>query len=199
MFRFEGAKGFYKGIVPNILRVTPACAITFIVYENTSHILLYGWSPIYNNNNNDDNVSHTQKWNLEKNEKKTLMMFNMSNSLKLFSFKFFVSFFISHLSFLVLVFTHKNTFRMFICNRNIFLFVYQLIYVSKISVDICNSFQFCSVFFVKKIFCVYSVQWNIFRKRGRAMSNVSAIFCNLFLLHTVDINVTNFFLNFSNR
>ena len=82
--------------------------------------------------------------------KKTLMMFNMSNSLKLFSFKFFVSFFISHLSFLVLVFTHKNTFRMFICNRNIFLFVYQLIYVSKISVDICNSFQFLFCFFYEK-------------------------------------------------
>ncbi|KAH9510778.1 hypothetical protein DERF_009285 [Dermatophagoides farinae] len=51
----EGAKGFYKGIVPNLLRVTPACAITFVVYENTSHLLLYGWSSTDNNNNSDNN------------------------------------------------------------------------------------------------------------------------------------------------
>ncbi|XP_075585469.1 solute carrier family 25 member 32 isoform X2 [Dermatophagoides farinae] len=54
-WRLEGAKGFYKGIVPNLLRVTPACAITFVVYENTSHLLLYGWSSTDNNNNSDNN------------------------------------------------------------------------------------------------------------------------------------------------
>ncbi|KPP64723.1 Mitochondrial folate transporter/carrier-like, partial [Scleropages formosus] len=33
-WRNEGLIGFYKGIVPNLLRVTPACCITFVVYEN---------------------------------------------------------------------------------------------------------------------------------------------------------------------
>lgn len=40
IWRFEGARGFYKGLVPNILRVTPACAITFLVYENVIHVLM---------------------------------------------------------------------------------------------------------------------------------------------------------------
>jgi len=39
-WRYEGLKGYYKGIVPNLLRVTPATAITFVVYENTSNFLL---------------------------------------------------------------------------------------------------------------------------------------------------------------
>ncbi|XP_015930966.1 solute carrier family 25 member 32 isoform X2 [Parasteatoda tepidariorum] len=39
-WRFEGLKGYYKGIVPNMLKVTPATAITFVVYENTSKYLL---------------------------------------------------------------------------------------------------------------------------------------------------------------
>ncbi|KAM4705502.1 solute carrier family 25 member 32 [Rhinophrynus dorsalis] len=39
-WRQEGVHGFYKGIVPNVLRVTPACCITFVVYENVSHFLL---------------------------------------------------------------------------------------------------------------------------------------------------------------
>lgn len=30
----EGLRGFYKGLLPNVLRVTPACCITFVVYEN---------------------------------------------------------------------------------------------------------------------------------------------------------------------
>ncbi|XP_034729361.1 solute carrier family 25 member 32a [Etheostoma cragini] len=38
--RNEGAVGFYKGIVPNVIRVTPACCITFVVYENLSRYLL---------------------------------------------------------------------------------------------------------------------------------------------------------------
>lgn len=37
--RYEGVKGFYKGILPTLLRVTPATAITFVVYENVSHYL----------------------------------------------------------------------------------------------------------------------------------------------------------------
>ncbi|XP_042317938.1 mitochondrial folate transporter/carrier isoform X2 [Sceloporus undulatus] len=39
-WRNEGVHGFYKGIVPNVIRVTPACCITFVVYENVSHLLL---------------------------------------------------------------------------------------------------------------------------------------------------------------
>ncbi|XP_036395383.1 mitochondrial folate transporter/carrier-like [Megalops cyprinoides] len=39
-WRNEGAVGFYKGMVPNLIRVTPACCITFVVYENVSHFLL---------------------------------------------------------------------------------------------------------------------------------------------------------------
>lgn len=38
--RNEGAAGFYKGIIPNVIRVTPACCITFVVYENVSRLLL---------------------------------------------------------------------------------------------------------------------------------------------------------------
>uniref|UniRef100_A0A8D0E7U8 Solute carrier family 25 member 32 n=1 Tax=Salvator merianae TaxID=96440 RepID=A0A8D0E7U8_SALMN len=39
-WRKEGVHGFYKGIVPNIIRVTPACCITFVVYEKVSQTLL---------------------------------------------------------------------------------------------------------------------------------------------------------------
>lgn len=38
--RNEGLLGFYKGVVPNLIRVTPACCITFVVYENVSSFLL---------------------------------------------------------------------------------------------------------------------------------------------------------------
>ncbi|KAL7984134.1 hypothetical protein Chor_002704 [Crotalus horridus] len=39
-WRKEGVHGFYKGITPNVIRVTPACCITFVVYEKVSHVLL---------------------------------------------------------------------------------------------------------------------------------------------------------------
>ncbi|XP_034980437.2 mitochondrial folate transporter/carrier [Zootoca vivipara] len=39
-WRKEGVHGFYKGIIPNVLRVTPACCITFVVYEKVSQLLL---------------------------------------------------------------------------------------------------------------------------------------------------------------
>ncbi|XP_012999421.1 solute carrier family 25 member 32 isoform X2 [Cavia porcellus] len=39
-WRKEGIRGFYKGIAPNLIRVTPACCITFVVYENVLHFLL---------------------------------------------------------------------------------------------------------------------------------------------------------------
>lgn len=38
-WRNEGAVGFYKGIGPNLIRVTPACCITFVVFENVSRLL----------------------------------------------------------------------------------------------------------------------------------------------------------------
>lgn len=40
LLRNEGTAGFYKGIIPNIIRVTPACCITFVVYEKVSGLLL---------------------------------------------------------------------------------------------------------------------------------------------------------------
>ncbi|XP_074656301.1 solute carrier family 25 member 32-like [Tubulanus polymorphus] len=39
-WRFEGVYGFYKGLAPSLLRVTPACCITFVVYENVISSLL---------------------------------------------------------------------------------------------------------------------------------------------------------------
>jgi hypothetical protein len=38
--RYEGVLGFYKGLSANLIRVTPATMITFLVYENVSHFLL---------------------------------------------------------------------------------------------------------------------------------------------------------------
>jgi len=32
--------GFYKGLSANLIRVTPATMITFLVYENVSYFLL---------------------------------------------------------------------------------------------------------------------------------------------------------------
>lgn len=37
--RNEGLFGFYKGLKPNLMRVVPATAITFVVYEQVSHHL----------------------------------------------------------------------------------------------------------------------------------------------------------------
>lgn len=37
--RDEGYRGFYKGLVPNLSRVVPATAITFVVYEKVSRYL----------------------------------------------------------------------------------------------------------------------------------------------------------------
>jgi len=34
IWRYERVAGFYKGLVPSLLRVTPACAITFVTYES---------------------------------------------------------------------------------------------------------------------------------------------------------------------
>ncbi|XP_031742407.1 folate transporter 1, chloroplastic isoform X2 [Cucumis sativus] len=37
--RFEGIRGFYRGITPNLLKNVPAASITFIVYENVLKLL----------------------------------------------------------------------------------------------------------------------------------------------------------------
>ncbi|GMI68171.1 folate transporter 1 [Hibiscus trionum] len=37
--RYEGFRGFYKGINPNLLRNVPASSITFLVYENVLKFL----------------------------------------------------------------------------------------------------------------------------------------------------------------
>ncbi|XP_035231559.1 LOW QUALITY PROTEIN: mitochondrial folate transporter/carrier-like [Stegodyphus dumicola] len=41
-WRYESLKGYYKGLVPNLLKVTPATAVTFVVYENVAKVLLKG-------------------------------------------------------------------------------------------------------------------------------------------------------------
>ena len=35
----EGIGGFYKGLVPNVLRVMPQSALTFLVYESVMRLL----------------------------------------------------------------------------------------------------------------------------------------------------------------
>ncbi len=35
----EGVGGFYKGLVPNVLRVMPQSALTFLVYESVMRLL----------------------------------------------------------------------------------------------------------------------------------------------------------------
>jgi len=40
LWKYEGVKGFYKGLVPSLMRVVPATMITFLTYENVSHALL---------------------------------------------------------------------------------------------------------------------------------------------------------------
>lgn len=32
-FELEGLRGFYKGIIPNLLKVVPSASITYLVYE----------------------------------------------------------------------------------------------------------------------------------------------------------------------
>ncbi|XP_051164565.1 mitochondrial folate transporter/carrier [Leptopilina boulardi] len=39
-WRFEGWRGFYKGLSMNLIRVIPATVVTLVVYENVSHLLL---------------------------------------------------------------------------------------------------------------------------------------------------------------
>lgn len=39
ILRYEGFRGFYKGIVPNLLRVLPSSSLTFLVYESVMKFL----------------------------------------------------------------------------------------------------------------------------------------------------------------
>ena len=39
MWRLEGIRGFFKGAVPNAMRVAPSAAVTFLVYESMMDML----------------------------------------------------------------------------------------------------------------------------------------------------------------
>ena len=40
IWKREGFRGFFKGTVPNALRVAPSSAITFVVYESVTDFLV---------------------------------------------------------------------------------------------------------------------------------------------------------------
>lgn len=40
IWKYEGWRGYYKGLGVNLIKVTPATVITFVVYEHISHYLL---------------------------------------------------------------------------------------------------------------------------------------------------------------
>lgn len=40
--KVEGFRGFYKGLVPNLLKVVPAASITYMVYESMKKSLDLG-------------------------------------------------------------------------------------------------------------------------------------------------------------
>jgi len=39
VWKYEGVRGYYKGMGVSLLRVTPQCCITFLVYENMVHLI----------------------------------------------------------------------------------------------------------------------------------------------------------------
>ena len=41
MWQHEGAASFFKGVIPNALRVAPGSAITFLVYESVLDFFEY--------------------------------------------------------------------------------------------------------------------------------------------------------------
>ncbi|KAL2118354.1 hypothetical protein VTJ04DRAFT_8014 [Mycothermus thermophilus] len=43
LWREEGPRGFYRGLVPHVVRVLPATWVTFLVYENTRFYLPRWW------------------------------------------------------------------------------------------------------------------------------------------------------------
>lgn len=46
MYRMEGVGSFFRGIVPNVIRVTPAGALTLAIYEYFLHFSMTGSSPV---------------------------------------------------------------------------------------------------------------------------------------------------------
>lgn len=38
-YQKEGVRGFYKGLLPNLLKVVPAASITYLVYEAMKNTL----------------------------------------------------------------------------------------------------------------------------------------------------------------
>jgi len=38
-WKLEGARGFFRGLIPNVMKVTPSAALTFVVYEETLKLL----------------------------------------------------------------------------------------------------------------------------------------------------------------
>ena len=60
----EGVEGFYKGMVPNLVRVIPACCITFLVYENVSRLLLgeYHWTSNIHTHAHAHTHTQTHTW-----------------------------------------------------------------------------------------------------------------------------------------
>jgi hypothetical protein len=39
IYKHEGVRGFYRGLLPEMLKVTPMVGVTFMVYETMSHAL----------------------------------------------------------------------------------------------------------------------------------------------------------------
>jgi solute carrier family 25 folate transporter 32 len=39
LWREEGVRGFYRGVMPGVVRVLPATWVTFLVYENVKYYL----------------------------------------------------------------------------------------------------------------------------------------------------------------
>lgn len=39
VWRRDGARGFYRGLTPNLLRVVPATCITMVVYEQVNKLV----------------------------------------------------------------------------------------------------------------------------------------------------------------
>lgn len=41
ILRHEGVRGMYKGMAPNLLKVAPSVAVTFVTYETAKHYLYF--------------------------------------------------------------------------------------------------------------------------------------------------------------
>ncbi|KAK7531342.1 mitochondrial carrier domain-containing protein [Phyllosticta citribraziliensis] len=53
LWKREGVAGFYKGLLPNIVRVLPTTCVTFLVYENTKFYLPRFWNPDHEYHDDD--------------------------------------------------------------------------------------------------------------------------------------------------